>query len=78
MDARMERRVVEENCQCKRTRKWFTAYQQVFAPERVNALVEDYPSSNRKHPQLGEGAEHDRFLHPLRPANGPGWLEFLH
>jgi len=78
MDARMERRVVEENCQCKRTRKWFTAYQQVFAPERVNALVEDYPSSNRKHRQPRQGAEGDHFLRPLRPANRPEGFEFLH
>ncbi len=55
------------------------AHQRAFALKRVNALVEDHPSesSNRKHPQPHQGAEQDRFLHPLRSANGSGLLGHL-
>ena len=55
----------------------FVAHQRAFALKCVNALVEDYPSSNRKHPQPHQGAEQGRFLHPLRSANEPGLLGHL-
>jgi hypothetical protein len=54
----------------------FAAHQMAFALKCVNPSVKD-PSSNRKHPQPHQGAEQDRFLHPLRPANGPGLLGHL-
>ena len=59
------------------TEMCFATHQRVFALKCVNALVEDYPPSNRIRPQLRQVAERDHFLHPLRPANGPGLLGYL-
>jgi len=55
---------------------FFAAHQRVFALKYVNALAEDYPPSNRTHPQLHQGAERDHFLHPFRLANGSGLLGY--
>jgi hypothetical protein len=55
----------------------FTTYHMRFESKHVNALVGDYPASMRTHLQLHQGAERGHFLHPHRPVNGSGRLEFL-
>jgi len=65
----MEKKIVSVG-----TRMCFVVHQWVFALKCVNALVEDYPPSNQTHSQLHQWAERYCFLHPPRPANGPGLL----